>query len=615
MPDTTPSPTVTPPTLSATVMSGLFAKIDATFSRTSLSDLYRVSGADETSASFALFNMLRKIVLGDTSTLATTGEGAAAAQQAALDKLSAALDTGAFSGRLVSLVGQTGQQVAVLAGSSIGVRYSLANFVPFAITGATEAYARHNQDGSLTRFDPATGAQLISNEWLGDRSQLFAARLASGSASVISITGNQSWVIEDRTQRNSDGTTVRTQLNADGANRPTGRVTFGQDDTAGEIVAGGTGNDRLYGGGGDDNIRGGAGDDYIEGGSGNDWIQGGIGNDTLLGGTGDDEIEGGMGNDIIRGGAGDDVITGGKGDDRLDGGDGFDTYVIDANDGNDVIMDSDGLGQILYEGAALTGVTAAKNGVYASDDGKLTYSFAGDIEEGGVLTITTEKGRIKIRDFHNGMLGIKLGDGSAGALFPPAPPEVLNGNDLPPRDRRDTLYPTWPPVNDPYGGGSGGAADGGGGDGGDGGEVAAPVYDYEGSAAKNTEKGVTKRAADLELSDFITAPAFTLPLVSGASFASATEAWQTSNASRLDAKTTITPEPTIIIGITAADVTSAVMDFHNDATDTHLGSDALAQHIARDDSSMLSTNLGVTNKLGKQTASLDSAQIAPRIGS
>ena len=372
---------------------------------------------DEASASLSLFNTLRRIILADTSVIPTTGDDAESSLQAALDKLTAALDTGAFTGSVVSLVGLGGQQVASLAASHMGVRYSIANFVPFAVIGATDMYARHNQDGSLTRFDPATGTTLISTEYLGDRSQLFAARLASGNASQIAITGNQSWLIDDRTVRMTDGSSNRTQLIADAPNRPVGRVTFGTDNTEGEIVAGGTGNDRLYGGGGDDNIRGGAGDDYIEGGLGNDYVQGGIGSDTLVGGLGDDEIEGGLGNDIIRAGVGDDVITGGRGDDRMDGGEGFDTYVIDANDGNDVILDSDGLGEVIYAGATLTGSATASGGKYVSADGKITYSFAGDIEEGGVLTITTEGGRIKIRDFRNGMLGITLGDGSPGALL------------------------------------------------------------------------------------------------------------------------------------------------------------------------------------------------------
>ena len=66
----------------------------------------------------------------------------------------------------------------------------------------------------------------------------------------------------------------------------------------------------------------------------------------------------------------------------MDGGDGFDTYVIEAGDGNDVIIDNDGIGEVIYGGATLTGTATIKEGKYTSEDGKLSYSFAGDIDEG-----------------------------------------------------------------------------------------------------------------------------------------------------------------------------------------------------------------------------------------
>jgi hypothetical protein len=592
MPDTTP---IVPaaPILSATVLSALFSKIDRGFTAAKLSDLFRVSGADEAQASLSLFNTLRCIILSDTSDIPTTGDDAPVKLQAGLDRLTAALDTGAFTGGVVSLVGMSGQQVASLAASHIGVRYSIANFVPFAIIGATDVYARHNLDGSMTRFDPATGVSLISTEYLGDRSQLFAARLASGNASQIAITGNQSFLIDDRSRRNPDGSSTRTQLTADSPNRPVGRVTFGADNTDGEIVAGGTGNDRLYGGGGDDNIRGGAGDDYIEGGLGNDYIQGGIGNDTLVGGLGDDEIEGGLGNDVVQAGEGDDVITGGMGDDRMDGGNGFDTYVINANDGNDVIMDSDGLGEVIYAGASLRGSTTASGGKYVSADGKITYSFAGDIDEGGVLTITTEGGRIKIRDFRNGMLGITLGDGSPGALFAPADPPV----ELPDGANRDSLrnrytdfYPQIP-FSDTNSNG-----------------LVAPPNDM------NLKRQNEGQIVNQNIDDFITSVDAALPLVTGATFAFATQAWQdASNANVTDANSTLNPAIEPVIGVTYADVTSAMIDFHNDTADAQLGGDSLPAQ-STNDSVTLTSSLESHNKLRTQTASLDTTHIAPRIG-
>ncbi len=596
MPDTTP---IVPaaPILSATVLSALFSKIDRGFTAAKLSDLFRVSGADEAQASLSLFNTLRRIILSDTSDIPTTGEDAPVKLQAALDRLTAALDTGAFTGSVVSLVGMSGQQVASLAASQIGVRFSIANFVPFAVIGATDMYARHNLDGNLTRFDSATGVSLISTEYLGDRSQLFAARLASDNASQIAITGNQSFLIDDRTRRSADGSSIRTQLIADNATRSVGRVTFGADNSDGEIVAGGTGNDRLYGGGGDDNIRGGAGDDYIEGGLGNDYIQGGIGNDTLVGGLGDDEVEGGIGNDIIRTGEGDDVITGGIGDDRMDGGAGFDTYVINANDGNDVIMDSDGLGEVIYAGASLRGSTTASGGKYVSADGKITYSFAGDMEEGGVLTITTEGGRIKIRDFRNGMLGITLGDGSPGALFaPPDPPiELPDGAGEGARDSLRNRYTDFYPQS-PINTNSNGEA--------------APPADID---AKNQSQNASQ-IVNQNIDDFITSADAALPLVTGATFASATQAWQdASNANVTDANSTLNPAIEAVIGVTYADVTSAMIDFHNDTADAQLGGDSLPAQ-STNDSVTLTSSPESHHRLRTQTASLDTTHSAPRIG-
>ena len=143
-------------------------------------------------------------------------------------------------------------------------------------------------------------------------------------------------------------------------------------------------------------------------------VDGGRGNDTLLGGQGDDQLDGNVGNDKLDGGAGADYLVGGKGDDRMEGGSGFDTYVIDAGDGNDVIVDADGLGEIVFEGKTLTGAGTMKDGKYVSPDSKISYSFAGDLTEGGVLTIATESSSIRVINFKNGALGISLAEGAAG---------------------------------------------------------------------------------------------------------------------------------------------------------------------------------------------------------
>ncbi|MDF7676661.1 calcium-binding protein [Neisseriaceae bacterium ESL0693] len=140
-----------------------------------------------------------------------------------------------------------------------------------------------------------------------------------------------------------------------------------QDDYIEGDGVGETGNDTLYGLGGNDTIIGGNGDDLIWGDGliargymnstaakehGNDHLDGGAGNDTIVGGGGDDYILGGDGDDklygdqefigrldeayhgvdTIYGGAGDDYIVGGGKGDFLHGGSGNDRIWGDAND-------------------------------------------------------------------------------------------------------------------------------------------------------------------------------------------------------------------------------------------------------------------------------------------
>lgn len=57
----------------------------------------------------------------------------------------------------------------------------------------------------------------------------------------------------------------------------------------------------------------------------------------------DDDIEGDAGSDVLTGYSGADTLTGGTGDDFLSGGKNGDTYIYNAGDGNDVILD-DGYG-------------------------------------------------------------------------------------------------------------------------------------------------------------------------------------------------------------------------------------------------------------------------------
>ena len=116
--------------------------------------------------------------------------------------------------------------------------------------------------------------------------------------------------------------------------------------------------------------------------------------------------------DILIGEGGNDVLDGGQGNDILLGGGGSDTYYIGANEGNDTILDSDGMGQILYETndriqtlALGTRKSTDPTGQYKSPDGTITYQV-----NGADLVITTPTNTITVKNFNQGNkdLGIRL---------------------------------------------------------------------------------------------------------------------------------------------------------------------------------------------------------------
>jgi Ca2+-binding RTX toxin-like protein len=150
-----------------------------------------------------------------------------------------------------------------------------------------------------------------------------------------------------------------------------------------EIVAGGSGPDRLVGngqanvlvgnrgmdvlvgGGGDDHLIGDmepanftiGDEDHLEGGPGNDVLEGGEESDVMLGGDGDDSLIGDPGDcfpsdcgaDTLDGGAGNDTLTGGSLGDTILGGDGADQMAgergsdVLRGDAGDDVLDGDEL--------------------------------------------------------------------------------------------------------------------------------------------------------------------------------------------------------------------------------------------------------------------------------
>ncbi|TNC97038.1 MAG: Ig family protein, partial [Rhodocyclaceae bacterium] len=97
-------------------------------------------------------------------------------------------------------------------------------------------------------------------------------------------------------------------------------------------------------------------------------LAGGAGPDSLVGTNVTDRIKAGEGNDWVWGYIGDDVLAGGAGNDVLIGGAGNDSYRFDAGDGQDTIIDSEGINAVTF-GAGLSR-TAMSVRQYASDDGQ-----------------------------------------------------------------------------------------------------------------------------------------------------------------------------------------------------------------------------------------------------
>ena len=126
-------------------------------------------------------------------------------------------------------------------------------------------------------------------------------------------------------------------------------------------------------------------------------IYGGTGSERLKGNaTGDTYIEGNAGNDTLIGGTGNDILYGGTGNDTLSGGAGTDTYVFKTGDGQDTIIDSDGLGKIMRNDTQLTGQGATFQGNNKWVDGDTTYQYD-PVKK--TLTISTGSDTITINKF------------------------------------------------------------------------------------------------------------------------------------------------------------------------------------------------------------------------
>ena len=120
-------------------------------------------------------------------------------------------------------------------------------------------------------------------------------------------------------------------------------------------------------------------------------------NDLLIGEGGDD---------TLRAHRGDDILIGGTGRDRMEGGVGKDTYAVG---GGDTVMDSDGHGELRWNGRVLDGgVRNAEDpaNTWRSPDGEYSYRLDDD-----TLTIADRQGEsMQVEHYVRGDLGLRLGD-------------------------------------------------------------------------------------------------------------------------------------------------------------------------------------------------------------
>lgn len=387
---------------------GWLASIDPALSDTTFDTLWRTAGADDAARTARLQASLYRLL---PPALAT---GAASADAGALEPaLDAFVADPAHRAQVVAIGDHSSAELAALARSDSGVRLALAGADPYALVGNRGLFAQLGDTSYLDRYSPDTGDRLVSESWLDDRAKFVAWLQATAAQRGTADVDGAQWTFVDRTQAGGDGA----GFVLGSADDPSARhqVVFGS--VGADVIRGTGGTDRLHGGDGDDVLRGGTGADLLDGGTGDDLLLGGAGDDELDGGVGADELEGGRGADRLDGGSGDDVLTGGRGDDRLAGGRGHDRYVIDAGDGNDVVYDLDGDGEIVWNDTTLTGTAvAAGDGAWTLDGGRYTLTLAGDPADGAQLTLraggagaeSPESSSLRVVGWHEGDLGIHL---------------------------------------------------------------------------------------------------------------------------------------------------------------------------------------------------------------
>lgn len=382
--------------LGGTILGGIFGADAAT-------DLYELTKNRDGNENIDLWDKILNAIYGATYTISDP------------------FPTGLDGERLTLNARFSREEMVGNAKTDIAWRYALRELNPFVIPNIS--YDRHNQDGSLDLYEPATGKGQMTELYLEDRAAMltwmirYELGMQDDNDSVFAgrkpynedwdtsaVEGN--WDFVDFSKRLPGGAPLTLSIDGRGLSLADHQVVFGTKET--DSILGGDVADHLYGMAGDDEIKGGKGNDHIEG------------------GIGKDHLEGGEGTDVIYGMDGEDNIRGDKGDDYLFGGEGFDSYIIKSGDGVDIIRDADRQGIVLVDGFDLDDATQVKDNVWTSDDKRFRYMLVTEADGSTTLHVTPltasadqKMTYIKILEFQSGQFGINLG----GLPALPQPPQ------------------------------------------------------------------------------------------------------------------------------------------------------------------------------------------------
>jgi|GEM_PF-1937287 len=258
-----------------------------------------------------------------------------------------------------------------------------------------QSFSDWQADSTLTLEQRGAGQENYSDKWIADRARLINAvslqntlNTTTGLTLDITVPGDRIYEFQYYGGSPRPGESLQTLIASSRMNAvlPPEFIAFG-DDGANNIQ--GSGNQRG------DHLYGGAGNDILIGLAGNDYLEGNADNDTLDGGAGDDQLFGGAG---------------------------ADTYTFAGSFGADTITDTDGTisvaGLSILDGAGALKTSAT---TWQSHAGQVVYALAdsGTGKTDLVIAVASAgaTGRIVVRDWTEGRMGISLGNNVAPTQF------------------------------------------------------------------------------------------------------------------------------------------------------------------------------------------------------